>query len=187
MNAGVTTLSRDQEAAEVVARARAAKGTGVYKLGGIQLPVFDAEHCTTAPGWATDCSGFVCWAWGIKRDRPGFNRGPWSTVSDDVNTDSIVQDATHKQELFTPVVLPAPGDLLVYPGAWQGGYRVLIGHVGLISSVPAGYTPGDYSRLQVVQCHGPNGANMVVETDGSIWAHHDANWPKYKSMIVRVK
>ena len=169
--------------AEAVARARTALGTGTYLLGG-------TDQCDKS-GWRTDCSGFVCWAWSIRRDRPeGFNRGPWSTVADAVNTDSMVQDAQHKQELFTavPAALAEPGDLLVYPGAWQAGHRILIGHVSLISSVPTPKsTAVKYSDFRVVQCHGPNGAQMVVETDGSIWDHHDANWPQYRSLVLRVK
>jgi hypothetical protein len=40
-----------------------------------------------------------------------------------------------------------------------------------------------------VQCRGPNGKRPgIVATDGSIWDHHDALWPKpeHRSVLLRM-
>lgn len=140
----------------------------------------------------SDCAGFaICFAWKLQRHRPGFNHGSWATVSDDINSDSALEDGLHKQELFTVVTTPRPGDLLIYPSIRVLGKR-FIGHVGLIEHVPAEWDAGapQYNLLTVIQCHGPNGFRPgVVRTDGSVWAHHDHLWPKaqHKTQIVRPK
>ena len=43
--------------------------------------------------------------------------------------------------------------------------------------------------LGVVQCRGPNGRRPgIIATDGSIWSHHDAQWPRpeHRTGILRV-
>jgi hypothetical protein len=149
-----------------------------------------------------DCSAFALWCWRIAPHRAGFNHGSWSTVSDDVNTDSLVEDALHRHELVTLVTAddrPMPGDLLVYRSIWYAdghandtghGDRRWIGHVSIIVDVPRVYVAGDYSTLRVVQCRGPNGKRPgVIESDGYTWEHHDQDWGDVeirRSKIVRV-
>lgn len=151
-------------------------------------------------GGPSDCAGYaICYTWGLSRHQPGFNHGPWATVSDDVNTDSMIEDAEHNQELFEfPQGMPMRGDLLVYKTIVIGENR-FIGHVSIITNVPNGWVPGsgNYHRLDVIQCRGPNGkVPGVICSDGSVWDHHDAVWghgpdgtffPERVSKIVRVK
>lgn len=185
-------------AKEAVARAQSIVGRGgMYLLGtGDYWPHTEAGAPIDTPwtgkggSWGSDCAGFaISWAWKLRRHRPGFNTGSWSTVSDDINSDSALQDANHKQELFTHVDVPAKGDLIIYPSIYISGHR-FIGHVGLIEAVPAEWDPQapQYSLLGVLQCHGPNGFKPgVVRTDGSVWAHHDSIWPKpaHRTQIIR--
>lgn len=144
--------------------------------------------------WGSDCAGFaICYAWKLQRHRPGFNNGSWATVEDDINSDSASEDAVHLQELFElpPTGQVRPGDLLIYPTIRiKKLNKVFIGHVGLVESVPVGWTVGDYSSLIVIQCHGPNFRKPGVRrTDGSVWEHHDHLWskPEHRTVIVRPK
>lgn len=186
-------------AAEAVERARAVCGNGgQYLLGtGDYWPHVEAGINIDLP-WTyksgkagADCAGFaICYAWKLARHRRGFNKGPWATVSDDINSDSAYEDALNKKELFSVTKTPRPGDLLVYPSVRRAGVRILIGHVGLIEAVPAEWdvTAPQYDLLTILQCKGPNGRKPgVVRTDGSIWSHHDANWskPQHRTVIIR--
>lgn len=169
-------------------------GTGDYR--GDNAPPWTPYWKKTSPWYnklGSDCAGFaICWAWKLRRHRPGFNVGAWASVSDDINCNSAYEDGLHKQELF--ITLPQgacvqPGDLILYPTFKVAG-KEFIGHVGLIEVVPVGFKYGDWLKLSVLQCHGPNGYSPgVVRTDGSIWARHDEIWPKeqHKTHIVRPK
>lgn len=172
-------------------------GTGDYRgvVNGTDLP-WTKYYAKSSPWYnkpGSDCAGFaICWTWKLRRHRPGFNVGPWATVSDDINCNSALEDGLHKQELF--VTLPEkacvqPGDLIVYPTIVVAGKK-FIGHVGLVERIPIKFTYGDWSELTVIQCHGPNGHTPgVVRTDGSVWEHHDSLWSKlaHRTRIVRVK
>lgn len=153
---------------------------------------------STGRGLGSDCAGFaICWCWKLKRHRPGYNRGSWASVEDDINCNSLLEDAQHKQELATlSPLIPRPGDLLVYPTIriTSNGHGPLtfIGHVGLVESAPPAWDPSQprYDLLSVIQCHGPDGFTPgVVRTDGMIWARHNANWPKpeHRAYVVRMK
>src|SRR3569833_2179287 len=86
-------------------------GTGDYNG-----PSDDVPFTTNQYGTGSDCAGFaICYAWMLKRHRPGFNSGPWASVSDDINCNSILEDAQHEQSLGVLVSVPRPGDLLLYP------------------------------------------------------------------------
>lgn len=144
---------------------------------------------------ASDCAGFaICWAWKLHRHRPGFNHGDWATVSDDLNCNSAIEDADHAAELFLNASLSdvRAGDLLVYPSFTvtdaTGLAHHYIGHVGLVEYVYSDYTPGDWAKVDVIQCHGPNGRKPgVVQTNGAIWAHHDTIWPlpRHRTRVIR--
>ena len=199
-------------------RALSMVGRGYYWLGGgdyapahffPSAPPIDEpwtrgpENTLVAGKDVCDCSAFAMWAHRLRKHRPGFNHGAWATVSDDINTDSITEDAMHKRELFSLVTMPEPGDLIVYRSIWQDalgaindegrGTRRWIGHIGVIVDVPAGWGAGELASLGVVHCHGPQGKGpAVTRSDGSIWAHHGAMWnddgahPMRSAMLVRV-
>lgn len=185
-------------AAEAVARAQSIVGRGgQYLLGtGDYWPHAEAGQAVDLPwtgqagSWGADCAGFaISWAWKLRRHRPGFNLGSWATVSNDINSDSALQDGHHRKELFDVVNTPAPGDLVIYPSIYISGHR-FIGHVGLVEAVPAEWDTAapQYELLTVIQCRGPNGRKPgVIRTDGSIWAHHDQVWPKpaHRAQLVR--
>lgn len=163
--------------------ALALAGTGVYQLG--------TGDSDTPMGDPSDCAGFaICKCHALRRHRPGFNRGSWASVSDDINCNSAIEDADHKRELFERVALPEPGDLLTYPSFISGG-KHFIGHVAIITHVPLGWKPGDHwGDLTVVQCCGPNGHRPgIVRTDASHWDAHDRTWPlpQHRTALLRVK
>lgn len=170
-------------------------GTGVYWLG-----TGDCDTDTRSSAFASDCAGFainICY--NIRRHRPGFNKGAWSTVEDDINCNSAIEDARHKQELFEAVVPESdytvlPGDLLTYPTIRikdaHEQWHTFIGHVGLIWDVPKGWNlvRDGWKRLGIVQCCGPNGRHPgIIQTTGAHWDEHDHDWPKNKSVVIRPK
>lgn len=175
-------------------------GTGDYRpktikdLSGQVLDERDLPWTPTPDGdkMASDCSGFaISWCWKLRRHRPGFNKGPWATVSDDINVNSIMEDATHHQELATKVKPEAvrPGDLLCYPTIYLRGHK-FIGHVGMVVDVPLNWRPNEYSTLMVIHCHGPNGLIPPVTTNlGKAWEVHDRVWPKveHRTHVIRMK
>lgn len=178
-------------AAAAVAQARALVGRGVYQLG-------TGDH-TSKGDDPRDCFGFaVCELYGIKRHRPGFNTGPWATVTDDLNCNSALEDAEHDQELFELAFTPAPGILLAYPTIRlrgdDGALHTFIGHIGIVTGVSRclewDRENPDYALLDVVQCSGPNGRRPGIRaTDGSVWNRHDEVWPKseHRTRMLRVK
>lgn len=175
---------------EALVRARAIMGTGGYRLGGTDLPKPDpGRPGKYLLGWLMDCIGAVLWAYDIPRHRPGFNRGAFATVSDDINTDSAIQDSRHAQEMFQEVAPEAiqMGDLVIYESDHAHGVRW--GHVGLIASVTAVVRPGFRAtrRVRVLQCHGPDGARMLVETGLDIFQLHTQRHPHNPSLYLRIK
>lgn len=144
-----------------------------------------------------DCFGAaVCYAYGITRHRPGFNRGPWATVSDDLNCNSAIEDAEHKQELFVIVDESdvQPGDLIAYPTIRLRrihAVKPFIGHIQMVTKVPAGWTRRDgFAALEVAHCHGPNGRRPAVTLGtGEACDRHDAQWakPEHQTRILRVR
>jgi hypothetical protein len=158
----------------------------------------DSTGATTRDG----LNGFDCWgaafnyAYGVPRHRPGFNRGPWATVSDDTNCNSGIEDAEHKQDLFVPVEESdeRPGDLLAYPTIRLRRIPPIapfIGHVQMIVEVPAGWRRSmGFSLLKVVHCHGPNGRVPGVTLGrGDACDRHDERWsrPEHRTRVIRPK
>jgi hypothetical protein len=133
-----------------------------------------------------DCSGFAAWCVGWHRKRPGYNAGPGSKVSGYVNTDSLWQDAHGRegaaeavQELVRPATNPLPGDLVVYPGRFAGPIRIGVGHIGILSSVPAGlplWSPAWWQAATVIHCSAGNAkrGSAVAETSAAIWRRRGA-------------
>jgi hypothetical protein len=174
---------------------------GLYMLGTGDYNAHDVADGAQDLPWThlngvlgSDCAGFaISWCHRLVRHRPGFNHSPTATVSDDINTDSAIEDGQTKQELFEIVTVPQPGDLLVYKTFHVDG-RTIIGHVAIcLTGAPDGWDPAQpaYERLTVAQCKGPNGRKPgVIKTDGSIWSHHDLLWgdvAERRTVVLRVK
>lgn len=153
-----------------------------YKLGGTSATQKDCFQAA------------VCDAYGLKRHRPGFNRGNWATVTDDLNCNSAIEDAEHKRELFEPIdeALIEPGDLIMYPTIRLRRIppvKPFIGHVQMVLGVPPGWRRKDgFAALAIAHCHGPNGRRPAV-TVGSGYAcdRHDEQWAKWPTRLIRVK
>lgn len=189
---------------EAVERARSVVNQGEYILGtGDYRPRRDAQgnvidlpytmHGGSGPMGA-DCAGFaICWCYKVVRHQPGFNTGAWATISDDINVDSTIEDARHKQELGTITTMAVPGAWLLYPTIRDPRNPMpFIGHVAIIESVSDKFDPNapDYRLLTVIQCSGPNGHTpAITRTDGYYWWHHDQLWPKpqHRSVMVLPK
>lgn len=176
------------DADAAVRHAIAMVGRGVYQLG-----TGDLESNNDDP---RDCFGFaVNECFGLRRHQPGFNRGPWASVEDDLNCNSAIEDADHAGELFERVTTPAPGILIAYPTIRIAGHPdPWIGHIGIVVGVSRcaewDHDRPQYEFLDVVHCHGPNGRRPgIVKTDGSPWSLHDHNWPKpeHRTAMLRVK
>ncbi len=174
-------------AQQAVAHALAMVGHGVYRLG--------TGNIGSSGDDERDCFGFaVCEAYGLKRHRPGFNIGPWASVSDDLNCNSAIEDADNHGELFERVFTPAPGVLLTYPTIRLPGHaQQWIGHIGIVVGVSRciewDHDHPSYALLDVVQCRGPNGRKPgIVKTDGSLWDRHDKIWPKpaHRTVMLHV-
>lgn len=194
-------MNRAKEAAEIAWKL---VGTGVYQLG--------TGDCDTPENGPSDCAGFaINKCYNIRRHRPGFNVGPWASVSDDINCNSAIEDANHHQELFEIITKPEIGCLLTYPTfrikgirSWSSGTHEFIshqekeavhnyiGHVGIVIAVPAEWhkATSGYGSLTVVQCCGPNGRRPgIIMTNGSHWDKHDDIWPKpeHRTTMLRVR
>jgi len=183
----------------------ATKG-GEYFLGsGDYRPKGDSDvPWTSIPGkrMGSDCAGFaLSWCYQLTRHRPGYNKGAWASVADDINCNSALEDAQHRAELFRLLDAderPEPGDLVLYPtftlNGSDGKSHRFIGHVGIVvgTSRVVDWQPGwnHYEQLDIAQCRGPNGRKPgVVLTDGSVWSHHDSVWPKkqHRSHLIRAQ
>jgi hypothetical protein len=171
-------------------------GTGDYRPRVIDGRLIDVPWTENGGPLGSDCAGFaISWCYKLRRHRPGFNVGAWSSVSDDLNCNSAIEDADHEGDLFERVTTPAPGVLLVYPTIRLVGHpNPWIGHVAIVTSVVRcrewDNERPDYSLLDVAQCCGPNGRGpAVIASDGSIWNHHDHTWPKpeHRTVMLRVK
>lgn len=159
----------------------------------------DREGATKRDGdLGMDCAGAaINYAHEIKRHRPGFNRGRWATVSDDINTNSAIEDSEHNQELFVPVddAHIQPGDLIAYPTIYVRRLSLktlkFIGHVQMVVAVPEGWTrENGFACLSIVHCHGPNKRRPAVTlSTGDACDRHDEQWgkPQHRTKIIRVK
>jgi len=163
-------------------------GTGDYK----PTPTSDTPWTQRDGMLGSDCAGFaISWCYELPRHRPGFNVGPWASVSDDINCNSAIEDAEHARDLFELVTgAPQNGDLLTYPTIRLPGHPTpFIGHVCIVIDAN-GWKPGSWASLVVAHCHGPNGRSPAVTIgDGAIWDRHDEVWPKpeHRSRLLRVK
>lgn len=159
-------------------RARSQLGRLRYVLGaGGRDP--ESAHPGDATG-GCDCSGFVCWALGFDRKQPGFAGYSW------VSTDSLVAISRRPDNgWFEEIPRPEVGCLVVYPGQHRAGKRVRIGHVGLVSGVPAEWSaglPNQHKALRVIHCSMGNQrrtGKAVQETDGGAWVGKGSVFLRY--------
>lgn len=185
----MTAAGRPCSPIAAVTVARSLVGTGVYELG--------TGDWNTPIGGPSDCAGFaISRCYGLRRHRPGFNRGAWSSVEDDLNCNSAIEDADHNRELFVRASGPPQlGDLLAYPTFRLPGHaKPWIGHVAIVVGVGRmlewDWTMPDWAVLDVVQCRGPNGRRPgIVASSGAHWNGHDLTWPKpeHRSVLLRTR
>ena len=104
---------------------------GQYLLGsGDYDPMHPGVPWTTRNGEiGSDCAGAaISFAYRLRRHRPGFNHQPNATVADDLNVDSIVEDADPRRgghlELGELVTIPAPGILLITPQSIADAFSI---------------------------------------------------------------
>jgi hypothetical protein len=190
-------------AADAVVRAKSMVGLdSPYFLGtGDYRPdVVNDVPWTAAPDGTlgSDCAGFaISWCYKLPRHRPGYNRGAWATVSDDLNTNSALEDAQHAGDLFELVDdgdALVPGDLLMYPTIRvtgdDGNVHTFIGHVQLVIDPRGAVGGGHFAACLVAHCHGPNRrAPGVTLSDGSVMDLHNQSWPKpqHRAYAVRAR
>lgn len=185
-----------RSAIRALLEATALVGKGTYHLG--------ATDNNAALG-IFDCNSFaVRYCFGLPGHRPGYNRG-WSadaafpdgaSVVDDINSNSLIEDAYHRQDLaFIPAGEPQTGDLLAYPtihlpGSGAGPW---IGHVAIVASCARAraWNPmePDYSLLDIIECVGPNGNHPAIRrSNGGVFDHHSLIWskPQHMSRLLRI-
>lgn len=197
-------LPRPCTAASAVARAREllsapalGNATHSYQLGTGDFAPHDPDvPWTSSRGGplGSDCAGLIVWAYELPRHRPGFNTGAWATVSDDLNSNSMIEDADHAQDLFRRVSLPQPGDVLAYPTIRLPGKQApWIGHVALVVGTDraGNWDPNapQYHLLDIVQVCGPNGRTpAAIATDGAVFDRHSVIWPKpeHRTVMLRI-
>ncbi len=156
----------------------------------------DLPWTTNAYGHGSDCWGYAgAWCLKLPRHRQGYNHGAWSTVSDDQNCDSAIEQAEHIHEtedrVWQSVDHPALGDLLVFPSIrGPDGKRIRIGHVGIVTGLCAEWSPLDpqYGLLEVVQCQASR-QPAVMRGPGTAWLMRDTfkgmHDKKWRTRILR--
>lgn len=144
-----------------------------------------------------DCAGVaICFAFRLCRGRPGFNRQMHATIEDDLNVDSICEDADPMRgggcELGELVTIPAPGILLITPTIRLPEKAfVEPGHVRLIIDATR-WQPSNPRWADVVylECRGPNERRPgVVRNTGESVDVYDSLWPKpmHRAVMVRIR
>ncbi len=101
-----------------------------------------------------DCSGFVAWCLGFDR----FQEATFSQFSGWVSTDSMIIEARRKGAWFEEIRFPELGALVVTPGVRRHGRRIRVGHVGMMTGLPAEWDPAEppWTDLIVTHCSSSN-------------------------------
>lgn len=129
-----------------------------------------------------DCIGFALWCRGIDRYQPG----KFSYYDGWMNTDSILEDARHKVGggHWRLLDRPTPGCLVIYPSLYRKGKITRMGHVGVVTAVPAEWRPrslctakewlAQMKLVEVIDCAGAIWRKLrgraIARRDASIWA-----------------
>jgi hypothetical protein len=183
--------------AEAVDRAVALLGrTEPYVLGTGDYRGIGRDPWTTRKDGkrGCDCWGLIAHAYRLPRHRPGYNKGKWATVSDDMNCDSAIEQAEHITDdpvwaLAGPQ--PAIGDVLVWPSIrGPDRKRLRIGHVAIVVAVPAEWAPERWDWLTVVQCQSSR-QPAIMRGPGSAWRGREtwrgATDTRWRSRLLRVR
>ena len=187
-------------AAEAVNRMLSVEDAGgCYLLGGGDYsPLHPGVPWTYHDGrWGSDCAGAaICFAYRIKRHRPGFNDQPQATISDDLNVDSICEDADPRRggrlELGELVTIPAPGVLLITPTIRLPEKNFhMMGHVRLIIDATKWRPEAPrWADVVYLECRGPQlHTPGVTRNSGASVDQHDAAWPRWqhRAAMVRIR
>lgn len=196
--------------AEAVARVRALLETPENALAGYVLggggyqPTWHTPWTGHGPNFGGDCRVPFLWGYMLPAERPGYNRQPWATVADDINYNSLLEDAEHEQDLVVPALgTPLEGDIVAYPTlhitTHEDGVateHTFIGHGALVVGVSRvkGWDPAApvFAMLDIIQvCGGPGRKPAAIASSA---AHFDvarpvAKWPKpeHRPRLLRVK
>lgn len=169
-----------------------------YKLGAGGRNPRAATPFTVRDGvLGCDCIGFVLWCLGIDRYQPEL----FPLYDGWINTDSCIMDANGGQKFFERIYRPEVGALVVFPGIVdrKTGKRKRIGHVGIISSVPAEWpSPVEWELMsrrerskllklvKVVDCAAASSRRIlrraVKETTAAGWNKPDMVWVRFKGL-----
>lgn len=165
--------------AEIVARARSARGQGIgYELGCGGTDPKKPHPGARSKKWPKsvrlwcDCSGLVDWALGIvgrQHDKRWYN------------TDAIEADAKKPGGIFDRVTAEQvlPGDVVVY------GAGPAIGHTGIVTANPYAAPFGTerwWKDLRVVHCSSGNWRryrDAIRETTGLAFRRPDTVFARY--------
>lgn len=144
---------------DVLRRCRdAAAVASAYGLGtGASDP--EADTPLDAHG-RCDCSGFACWALGLKKYQPEEEwlrkaTGGW------YSTGGIFQSAIQRVGDFYQIPGPVVGAVLVYPPSWMAKGNPPVGHVAIVTDIE------DDRTFRITHCSGGNYARLkkaIAET-----------------------
>lgn len=137
----------------------------------------------------SDCVGFTCWCLGHDRYQTSFPLyDGW------INTDSLMSDAIGRRTWYSAIAKPEPGDVVVFPSIVKDGKRLRIGHIALVTDVPADMPDDVYAlsdterrrwllKVKVIDCAGAHSRKLrgyaVAETTAA------ASWDKPDAMFAR--
>ena len=185
--------ARDLVASADNARAGYALGGGGYREG------WSTPWTTYGGVFGGDCRVAFLWCYKVPAERPGYNRGPWATVADCINYNSLIEDAEHGRDLVELVTdAPLEGDVIAYPTitivSKENGVDVdhrFIGHGAIVVDVSR-WNPDAprFADLDIVQVRGPAARKpAAILSDGSVFDEHTAKWPKpqHRSKLLRVR
>lgn len=120
-----------------------------------------------------DCSGFTSWVLGYDRD---FKKGVsktldgWDGYS---NTDSKIAEAEAEGKVYTPLLKPEPGCIIVGESFRKPlALKRTIGHEGIVVSVDKWETRG-LAGVAVVHCSPSNykyGDSAIFKTNATLWS-----------------
>jgi LysM repeat protein len=157
----------EHNADSILTRASSAIGKSIhYKLGSGGI---DPLHSIPTKNKLCDCSGFVCWIFGLSRktDIPFYKKfGGW------IYTDSMVADINSAAGIFENLSAPEEGCIVVY------GAGKAIGHVGIVSKVVNG------QMQKVIHCSSGNDKtykDSIRETTPKVFNRADTLWGRFVS------
>jgi hypothetical protein len=179
-----------------VLRARELVASPENKLAGYMLG--DGDY---RPGWHSpwtkrhgilggDCRVAFLWCYMIPADREGYNRGSWSTCSDCVAYNSLIEDGDHGHDLVVTVTdAPRAGDIIAYPTIHLPEHpQPFIGHGAIV--VDASRWDGQhFGSLDIMQvCGGPGRKPAAILGDGHHFDDQRRDWPKpqHRARLLRV-